>query len=493
MEVIILGKRVLIIGGGSAGSQLIQEYQSKEHLQIVPVAILDDNILLQNSAIHGVPVVGTIPDVIKISKEYIISDIIIAIPSASCNRIREIITECMSTKCNIKILDAKMCQSGRLTVRSANIEDLLSREPIRLNLEEIGSLIRDKVVLVSGGGGTIGSELCRQIVMYNPAKILILDNNENGAYELQQEILRVGAAQIELGTNKSVPYNGTVSVEVIIGSVQDINRLEKIFIKYRPDIFFHAAAHKHVPVLEHNPFEAIKNNIFGTYNCVKMSDKYKVEKFILISTDKAVNPSSIMGASKRICELICMETNKTSNTNFSIVRFGNVLGSNGSVLPLFQKQFNEGGPLIVTHPDVKRYFMTVNEATQMILQCSAMSDHGEIFILDMGEAVKIYDIARDFIRLSGLEPGVDMDIIYSGLRPGEKLNEELHMVEEELCSTHHNRISVGKERLCSNMKDSSSLFFSLLGQLEAVTEQEDAPALSKLIKQLVPNYENQSL
>ena len=483
------GKRLLIIGAGNAGEMVIREMQQKKHLQILPVAVLDDDEAKLNMKIHNVPIMGAIKDIEKVCINQNISEIIIALPSASKKRIREIVEECKVTKCKIKILPALYSHSSRMThsssrmtlsnftdtkidinkMRDVQIEDLLGRESINLDINAVVNLISEKVILVSGGGGSIGSELCRQIVEFHPLKLLILDNNENGAYEVQQEILR--------------KYKNQIDVEVIIGSVQDKVRMRKIFETYKPQIFFHAAAHKHVPILEQNPFEAVKNNILGTLNCVKLSDEYKIDKFILISSDKAVNPINVMGATKKICELICQEMNKISKTSYAVVRFGNVLGSSGSVIPLFQKQFEEGGPLLVTHPEVTRYFMTVNEAVQLILQAGALAQREEIFVLDMGEPIKIDSLAKDFIRLSGLEPGVDMHIVYTGLRPGEKLHEELYTKEEGLSSTIHEKVFIGK-----SVALDTDMFFEHLKMLNVVVEKEDAGGFEMIVKKLVPSF-----
>ena len=469
------GKRVLIIGGGHAGKLVIEELKNKKHLQKIPVAILDDDKAKLYKRIYNVPIISAIEGIGKVTKDLNISEIIIALPSASRNRIREIVDECKYSKCKVKILSNRTHRIDEETdlhkIRNVQIEDLLGHEPIVLNRNEVKKYIDKKVVLVSGGGGSIGSELCRQIVEFSPSQLLILDNNENGAYEVQQEILRKSKNKID--------------AEIIIGSVQDKIRMKRVFEKYKPKVFFHAAAHKHVPILEHNPFEAIKNNIFGTLNCVLLADEYRIDKFILISTDKAVKPINIMGASKRICELVCQEMNKKSETNFAAVRFGNVLGSNGSVLPLFQKQFEEGGPILVTHPEVTRYFMTVDEAVQLILTAGALTQKGEIFVLDMGNPIKIDEIAKDFIRLSGMEPGVDMDIVYTGLRPGEKLYEDLYTEEESLKNTIHEKIFIGK----SSAVD-SDMFFEQLKSLKTIAENEDIVEFYALIKKMVPNFKD---
>ncbi|NLJ88817.1 MAG: polysaccharide biosynthesis protein [Epulopiscium sp.] len=426
-------KRALIVGAGDAGAMVIREMHNHEELGMYPVAVIDDDDLKYGKKINNVPVVGTRYRIEEIVKRKNIDIIIIAIPSINKNDRREIIEICNRTGVEVKILPGVYeFIEGNISInhlRSVEIEDLLGRDPIELDVKQISGYLKDSVVLVTGGGGSIGSELCRQIAAFKPNKLLILDIYENNAYDIQNELLR------------KYP---NLDLITIIASIRDKERIEDIFNEYKPQIVFHAAAHKHVPLMEHNPMEAIKNNVFGTLNIVQAADKYKVRRFVQISTDKAVNPTNVMGASKRLCEMMIQAYNRYSKTEFVAVRFGNVLGSNGSVIPLFKKQIEKGGPVTVTHPDVIRYFMTIPEAVQLVIQAGGMAKGGEIFVLDMGEPVKIDKLARDLISLSGLEPDEDIKIVYTGLRPGEKLYEELLMEEEGLTETIHDKIHIAK-------------------------------------------------
>lgn len=425
--------RLLIIGAGDAAALLIKEIKKNTNLNYEIIGLIDDNEEKVGKAINGVTVIGSRKDILNISEEKEIEEIILAIPSVEVTTKREIINICKNTKAKLKtlpgiyeIIDGKVSISK---IRDVSIEDLLGREEVKLNNNDINKYIKDKVVLVTGGGGSIGSELCRQITRFKPKKLLILDIYENNAYDLQMEL------------NYSHP---NLDKEVIIASIREEDRLREIFEKYKPEVVFHAAAHKHVPLMESNPAEAVKNNIIGTYNLVKCSHEYKVKKFVQISTDKAVNPTNIMGATKRFCEIMIQAFDKISETEYVAVRFGNVLGSNGSVIPLFKKQIAHGGPVTVTHPEINRFFMTIPEAAQLVIQAGGMAKGGEIFVLDMGEPVKINDLARDLIRLSGYEPDIDIKIKYTGLRPGEKLYEELLMDEISLTNTEHDKIYVEK-------------------------------------------------
>lgn len=424
--------RIMVIGAGSAATILIKELRSSGEGSEVVCAI-DDNKNKKNKYILGVPIVGGREDIEKNIKKYDITEIIIAIPSADIQTTREIIRICQETKKPVKILPAvskSLTTSLSKEVRPVNYEDLLGRDPIKVNQEGINSFIKDKTVMVTGGGGSIGSELCRQIIKYNPKKLLILDIYENNAYEIQMELER---------------HYPEADISTLIGSIRDYDRMEAIFSKYRPDIVYHAAAHKHVPLMEKSPNEAIKNNCMGTLNVVKLSDKYKVDNFVLISTDKAVRPTNIMGATKRICEMIVQTyARKSEHTRFAAVRFGNVLGSNGSVIPLFLKQIEEGGPVTVTHKEITRFFMTIPEAVSLVLQASLFAKGGEIFVLDMGKPVRIYELAENLIRLRGFKPNVDIKIEVIGLRPGEKLYEEILMDEEGLDKTDNKMICIGK-------------------------------------------------
>ncbi len=466
-------KKVMIIGAGDAGSMIIKELKNHVELNSRPVAIIDDDEKKEGKRINGVPVLGQRLDIASVANKKNVDEIIIAIPSASKKDIREIVEESKRTKCKLKILpgmyeliDEKVSINE---VREVEIEDLLGRDENKLNIDEISYYIRDKKVLVTGGGGSIGSELCRQIARFSPRQLVILDIYENNAYDLQNELIR--------------KYHNELNLKVIIASIRDKERIEEIFNTIRPDVVFHAAAHKHVPLMEANPQEAIKNNVFGTLNLANAANKYKVKRFVQISTDKAVNPTNVMGATKRICEMIVQSIDKISTTEFVAVRFGNVLGSNGSVIPLFKKQIAEGGPVTVTHKDIIRYFMTIPEAAQLVIQAGAMAKGGEIFVLDMGEPVKIIDLASDLIKLSGFEPDVDIPIEITGLRPGEKLYEELLLDEEGIKNTSHEKIFIGKP-LFRDYK----LLLKSIDELRTVIKNGDQKVLRACIKQIVPTY-----
>ena len=424
----------MIIGAGEAGRMLINEIRlNKQNFNNKVVCCIDDNIERKNTYIKGVPIVGNRRSIEAACKKFNIEEIIIAIPSAEKSEIADIVEECQKTKCKIKILpkiSSMMNQNLMKKVKELSYEDFLGRDQIVTDINEIKNSIQNKTVMVTGGGGSIGSELCRQIAKCNPKKLVIFDIYENNAYDIQQELLR------------NYPE---LDLEAIIGSVRDYDRMEKVFKEYKFDEVFHAAAHKHVPLMEVSPNEAIKNNCLGTLNVAKLCDKYKVKKMVLISTDKAVRPTNVMGASKRICEMIIQSINKKSKyTDYVAVRFGNVLGSNGSVIPLFLKQIDNGGPVTVTHKEMTRFFMTIPEAVSLVLQASVYAEGGEIFILDMGQPVKIYDLAEKLIRFKGYEPNVDIPIKITGLRPGEKLYEEILMDEEGLKETPNKLIHIGR-------------------------------------------------
>jgi FlaA1/EpsC-like NDP-sugar epimerase len=425
-------RRVLIVGAGEAGVMVVKELR-RTRSEKYPVVFVDDNLHKQNFEVMGIPVVGTRRDIPKVLKQYRIDEIIVAIPTASRTDIADIINICKDSGCQIKIVPRMNdLLNGNITIntiRDVSVEDLLGRDAIIVDLNEIADYLYDQVVLVTGAGGSIGSELCRQIAAFNPKHLLLLGRGENSIYNIELEI------------RKSFP---NLKVEPIIADIQHKPRLNAIFKKYNPQVVFHAAAHKHVPLMEKNPIEAVKNNILGTYNVAECAHVYGTKRFVMISTDKAVNPTNVMGASKRVAELIVQTFDQVSDTKFSAVRFGNVLGSRGSVVPLFKRQIEEGGPVTVTHPEMIRYFMTIPEAVQLVIQAGAMSDEGQVFVLDMGQPVKIADLARDLIRLSGLEPGKDIMIEYTGIRPGEKLFEELLTSEEGTTGTKHNRIFIGK-------------------------------------------------
>ena len=465
--------KVLIVGAGEAGNMIIRELFKNTELRKIPVAVVDDDKNKQGKYVYDVPVLGTIDDIEQIVKTHSIEEIIICIANINPKRKREIINICKKTNLKIKtipgiyeIIDGKV---NVTKLRDVQIEDLLGRNQVEINLNDMHGIIKNKIIMVTGGGGSIGSELCRQIAKYEPKQLIILDIYENNAYDIQQELIR--------------HYQEELNLKVLISSVRDEDKMNTIFENYRPEIVFHAAAHKHVPLMEDSPCEAIKNNVFGTLNVAKLSNKYKIEKFVLISTDKAVNPTNIMGATKRCCEMIIQSLNKTSDTEFVAVRFGNVLGSNGSVVPLFKKQIAEGGPVTVTHEEVTRFFMTIPEAVSLVLQASAMAKGGEIFVLDMGEPVKIIDLARNLIKLSGYEPNVDINIKVTGLRPGEKLYEEVLMDEEGLTRTSNDQIRIGKP-----IKIDEVEFKRELNILKRVAENNQDEKVDIIMKSIVPTY-----
>jgi FlaA1/EpsC-like NDP-sugar epimerase len=466
--------RLLIVGAGDAGAMLIKEIKKHNELNYDIIGIIDDDSSKVGKTISGIKILGNRNKIVYICKEYDIDEIILAIPSADLQTQKEILKFCKQAKCKLKtvpgiyeILDEKVSISK---IRDVKIEDLLGRESVKLNSENINKYIKDKVILVTGGGGSIGSELCRQITKFNPKQLIILDIYENNAYDLQMEL--------------SYMYP-QLNLKVIIASVRDIERIKSIFSTYKPNVVFHAAAHKHVPLMEDNPQEVIKNNILGTYNIAKCSDLFGVNKFVLISTDKAVNPTNIMGASKRFCEIMIQALDKVSKTEYVAVRFGNVLGSNGSVIPLFKKQIERGGPVTVTHPDITRFFMTIPEAAQLVIQAGSIAKGGEIFVLDMGEPVKIADLARDLISLSGLQPDIDIKIKFTGLRPGEKLYEELLMDEIALTSTEHKKIFVEKP-----VDYDIDYLNNSIDEFKQVINKEDEE-IYDLMQKKVPTYKRQ--
>ena len=463
--------RIMVIGAGEAGRMLIREFADSRYLSGKIVCLIDDNPSKHSKILAGVPIVGDRYSIPEMIKRYAIDRIIYAIPSSDAKTKRDILQICSTTKCEVQTIPG-MYQLINEDVsvsklKKVEIQDLLGREPIRINIDEIRKYISGKVIMVTGGGGSIGSELCRQIAKSNPKQLLIFDIFENNAYDIQMELKRKYPA---------------LDLVVLIGSVRNTARLDVVLGKYRPEIVFHAAAHKHVPLMEDSPNEAIKNNVFGTYKMAQAAVKYGVKKFVLISTDKAVNPTNIMGASKRLCEMVVQMMNRESDTEFVAVRFGNVLGSNGSVLPLFEKQIAQGGPVTVTHPDITRFFMTIPEAVSLVLQAGYYAKGGEIFVLDMGEPVKIDSMARDLIRLSGFEPDVDIAVVYTGLRPGEKLYEELLMEEEGLQDTENKLIHIGKPIEMDDEK-----FKEQLKRLEAAYKTE-ADNMKDIVAEIVPTY-----
>ena len=468
--------RVMIIGAGEGGAMVIREIKNSNKISFYPVCVIDDDPTKRGMRVGGVPVVGTRDDIVDKAKKYRVDQIFLAIPSAGGKTVQEICEICTRTGCKLRILPG-MYQMLDGTVkaeklRDVEINDLLGREPICVNSKEVFSYIEGKSVLVTGGGGSIGSELCRQIAAHNPKRLTIFDIYENNAYEIENELRR------------AYP---NLDLRVLIGSVRDENRVNAVFEEVKPHIVFHAAAHKHVPLMETSPAEALKNNVFGTYNVAKAAEEFGAQRFVLISTDKAVNPTNVMGATKRICEMIVQTFAAHANgTEYVAVRFGNVLGSNGSVIPLFKRQIKEGGPVTVTHKDIIRYFMTIPEAVSLVLQAGAYAKGGEIFVLDMGEPVKILTLAENLIRLSGYTPYEDIAITFTGLRPGEKLFEELLMDEEGMKSTGNKLIYIGKPIDF----DEAELWHVLEKIKTAVTEP--GADLRALIKTLVPTYRYQA-
>ncbi|ADQ41740.1 polysaccharide biosynthesis protein CapD [Caldicellulosiruptor acetigenus I77R1B] len=469
-------KRALIIGAGSAGQLILNELKKHSEVGILPVAFLDDDENKHYRYINGVIVLGKIEELPYVVEEKSIDLVIYAIPSAHPSLLRKVLNLCNKAKVELRTIPGVyelIRNPSALNVRNirkVNLEDLLRREPIKIDLKDISEFLVNKRVLVTGAGGSIGSEIVRQVLRFEPAEVICLDIYENTLYDLQQELI-------------NTPYIS--KCKFLIGSIRDINRLENIFKQYKPEIVFHAAAHKHVPLMEDSPQEAVKNNIFGTLNLVEISDKYNIKKFIMISTDKAVNPKSVMGMTKRICELLVQAYNSKSDTEFSIVRFGNVLGSNGSVVPLFMKQIEKGGPVTVTHEEVRRYFMTINEAVQLVLQAAAFAKGGEVFVLDMGEPVKIIDLARDLIRIYGYEPDVDIKIEIIGLRPGEKLYEELLIDKENCIATKNDKIWVEKTYNSANVE----YILEALDFLRSNIDEKDNEGIKEELKLVLKNIE----
>ena len=467
-------KNLLIIGGGYSANDIIKTINSTLKGQYEIVGIIDDNKKRMGYSVAGVRIIGDRNDIIKICEANNVDEIFFSIVNIDNKNKKEILEICGKTNAKVKILPSltELITEENLynSLRDVSIEDLLGRDPVQLDNHNIKSLINKKVVLVTGAGGSIGSELCRQIMLHDPKQILLLDNYENSLYDIE----------LELKTN-----HPNSDIRAIVANIREKERLDTIFEKYNPEIVFHAAAHKHVPLMENNPTEAIKNNVFGTYNLVNCSDKYNVKRFILISTDKAVNPTNIMGATKRLCEMIIQAKNKQSNTEYVAVRFGNVLGSNGSVVPLFKKQLAHGGPLTVTHKEITRFFMTIPEAVALVLQAITYAEGGEIFVLDMGEPVKIYDLAKSLIELSGYTLGEDMEIEITGMRPGEKLYEELLMNEENLEATKHEKIYITQSMnfTMDDIENKLDMFRDIIH--DETTSKEE---IKETMKKCVPTY-----
>lgn len=467
-------QNVMIIGAGEAGNTLIKEIMNSRFLTTTVKCVIDDNKDKIGSFIHGIKVVGNRNYIVEAASIYNIDQIIIALPSVPRKIVKEIIMICKETDCMIKTLPGiYQMVNGDVTIsqlRNVDVEDLLGREPVEVDLESIMEYVTEKIILVTGGGGSIGSEICRQVAEHRPSRLIIVDFYENNAYQIEQELKR---------------KHPRLDLVVLIASVRNTNRIMQIMEMYHPDIVYHAAAHKHVPLMEASPNEAVKNNVFGTLKTVQAAAKNGVKRFVLISTDKAVNPTNIMGASKRICEMIIQSYNRKCDTEFVAVRFGNVLGSNGSVIPLFRKQIEEGGPVTVTHPDIVRYFMTIPEAVSLVLQAGAYAKGGEIFILNMGEPVRILDLAKNMIRLSGFVPEEDIQIEFTGLRPGEKLYEEMLLNEEGMLETPNKMIHIGKP-----IEFDEEEFYFKLAKLKEISYKETGD-IKDMIHEIVPTYVRQ--
>ncbi|MFF2483243.1 polysaccharide biosynthesis protein [Paenibacillus sp. NPDC058071] len=466
-------KRALIVGAGSCGTLIAKEMQQNDSMNITAVGFIDDDPYKHRMQQLGLPVFGGRGEIACVAETQRVDEIIIAMPSVSKTQISALVNVCKTTKAKLRIVpDLQNMIDGRGPtgrMRDVSVEDLLGRDPIRTDLEHIAGYVERKTVLITGAGGSIGSELCRQIAPFAPNKLLLLGHGENSIYTIEMEL------------RATFP---DLAIETIIADVQDRIRLEGVFARYRPQVVFHAAAHKHVPLMERNPAEAIKNNVFGTKNVAECADQYKAERFVLISTDKAVNPTSVMGTTKRIAEMFIQSLDKHSETKFVAVRFGNVLGSRGSVIPRFKDQILRGGPVTVTHPEMVRYFMTIPEAVQLVIQAGSFAKGGEVFILDMGKPVKIYDLAVDLIRLSGYEPNVDIDITFSGMREGEKLYEELLTNEEGLSSTKHDRIFIGRP----GQLNRTELDFEIRKMEKVLGQHPDE--IRAVLRHLVPSYRN---
>ena len=465
-------KRVMIVGCNNDALTLIKTMNMDKKSLYKAACIIDPNEEYLGKRLVDTRVVGALEDIKEVAKKYRIQEIFVAVPSLKRSLLAEILGYCKECGCPIRLLpELSKMTNGEIsvaTLRPVKIEDLLGREQVSVNLHEVMGYIEGKVVLVTGGGGSIGSELCRQIATHNPSQLIVLDIYENNAYEIEQELKR---------------HCPNLNLLTLIASIRDKTKVRDVFQKYRPQIVFNAAAHKHVPLMETSPNEAVKNNVFGTLNLARAAEEFHVETFVQISTDKAVNPTNIMGATKRICEMIIQTIGKNSKyTNFVAVRFGNVLGSNGSVIPLFKKQIEEGGPVTVTHKDIIRYFMTIPEAVSLVLQAGAYAKSGQIFVLDMGEPVKIYDLAYNLIKLSGYEPNVDIEIKCTGLRPGEKLFEERLMAEEGLQKTANGSINIAKP-----IPLNEETFWTTIDQLDEAAHSE-TDRMKEYVKQLVPTY-----
>ncbi|MFH1062533.1 MAG: nucleoside-diphosphate sugar epimerase/dehydratase [Candidatus Omnitrophota bacterium] len=463
-------KRLLIVGAGTAGEMVVRELLNVEEGMYLPIGFVDDDHLKLHSRIHGIKILGVTDDIKKLVTDHGIEEIVIAMPSANGRTIRNIVSKCENLGVKIKIIPGlHKIMSGEVSIKQitdVQPEDLLGRQMVEMDESDVQAFLKEQVVLVSGAGGTIGSELCRQIVKFNPRLLILFDYNENDIYFLELEL------------KEKYPY---LNFKTIIGDIKDVGLLKHTFSSYKPDIVFHSAAHKHVPLMEENPVAAVKNNIIGTRNLMYASEHYGVKNFVMISTDKAVNPTSIMGASKRIAETMIQAKAQVSRTKFMAVRFGNVIGSSGSVIPIFKKQIEKGGPITVTHPEVKRYFMSASEAAQLVIQAGAIGNGGEIFILDMGEQIKITDLAKNLITLSGLEVDVDIEIKYIGLRPGEKMEEETLLDIEHDRATKYNKIFIAQPNNFDLRKMRRDI-----RALEVMAKVMDSQRIVNKIKKMVP-------
>lgn len=468
-----LAKRVLVVGAGDAGALIVREMQSNPRLGIVPVGLLDDDQIKVGMTIHGVPVLGTRHDIPHLVQDEQVDEVIIAMPSAAGQAIRAVVNVCQAAGVACKTMPAMHeLIAGQVSVkqvREVRIEDLLRRQPVETNVAEVGSYLSAAVVLVTGAGGSIGSELCRQIARHRPAQLLLVGHGENSIYhihlELQEKFSRL-------------------SVQPLIADIRDLNGLMAVLERFQPAVVFHAAAHKHVPLMEANVAEAVANNVFGTQTLLQAAEASGVERFVLVSTDKAVNPVNVMGATKRVAELLVQDTARRTGRAYVVVRFGNVLGSRGSVVPLFQHQIAAGGPVTVTHPEMCRYFMTIPEAVQLIVQAAALGQGGEIFVLDMGEPVRVVDLATELIQLSGLRPDLDIKLVCTGLRPGEKLSEELFNQDEKPCPTQHEKILVAR----GNSTWDSETLHRRMQELRALTAKNDAARINAKLQEIIPEY-----
>lgn len=465
------GRRVLIIGAGDAGAMLVREIQHNPHLGLLAVGFIDDDPEKKDRVMLGLTIHGGRSEITRLVDRLAVDEIIIAMPSVSKTEVREIIDTCRQTPASLRILpDIYQSSNGAMItkVRQVQVEDLLGREPVETDLMQISRYIAGKTILITGGGGSIGSELCRQLARFSPRRLVILDNCENNLFDIDRELNDSGYGEI---------------TTAVLVDIKHRRNMEAVFKNYRPQVVFHAAAYKHVPMMERYPWEALRNNVLGTQNTAQMADKYGSEAFILISTDKAVNPTSIMGATKRLAELVIKDINRVSKTRLAAVRFGNVLGSRGSVIPTFKKQIERGGPVTVTHPEMKRYFMTIPEAVELVIQAGAIAQGGEVFVLDMGEPVKIADMAKSLIKLYGYRPGRDIEIIYTGVRPGEKLFEELFSNREEIAATLHERIFISPQELDESYAGINKDIRKLIENVAS-----DREAIIKLIARLIPEY-----